>query len=406
MKNKMDIIYLSQSCSKTKFEQLQKTGINRDVPQAQKYHRLLIEGIAKNINGHVYAISAYPTNRNWTKKLFFPFHSETMRNITYIYLPFINYPILRQLCLFISSKLQIRKCLLTNPECYIICDIWNQVFADAARITGRKNNRPVIGIVTDVPGHRSDAYQNTCITIKNLLKCYIEKRTVKNMQKYDGYLLLTEEMNSVVNPNQKPHIVLEGHADETMKKITNLQSNKSFPKIMIYAGTVHREYGIPEIVQAFVAGHYENWEFHLYGKGNYSDELEKISNQEKCIRYWGLVSNSRIVEEQIKANLIVNPRPISADYVKYSFPSKTLEAMVSGTPLLTTRLPGMPSDYYPYVYLFNEDNISGYRQTLDNILKKDSYELYTKGLKAKEFVLNNKSNIAQGKKFCDFLNQM
>ncbi len=67
----MDIIYISGMCSNRKFNELFNAGTIKKLPQAQKYHRLLIEGIRVNLAGKVFAISSYPINRRWTKKVVF-----------------------------------------------------------------------------------------------------------------------------------------------------------------------------------------------------------------------------------------------------------------------------------------------------------------------------------------------
>ena len=46
------------------------------------------------------------------------------------------------------------------------------------------------------------------------------------MKKFRSYLLLTEQMNEVVNPQNRPHIVLEGHADVSMKQVENCLEEK------------------------------------------------------------------------------------------------------------------------------------------------------------------------------------
>ena len=75
-----------------------------------------------------------------------------------------------------------------------------------------------------------------------------------------------------------------------------------------------------------------------------------------------------------------------------------MEYMVSGTPILTTPLQGMPQEYNDFVYLFKDETIEGMEKTLDYILEKSKEELHEKGLKAKEFVLKNKSNDIQAAK--------
>ena len=80
-----------------------------------------------------------------------------------------------------------------------------------------------------------------------------------------------------------------------------------------------------------------------------------------------------------------------------------MEYMASGTPLLTTKLAGMPAEYYPYVYLIEEETACGIASALTNILNKPLDERNKKGLAAREFVLKSKSNTAQAKRLIEFL---
>ena len=338
----MKIIYLSSCCSDSKFDELRKNGITKTLPQAQKYNNLLIEGIAQNIKGEITSISALPVNRKWSKKISFSREEEKIGNIHYIYNAFINLPILRQLTLIIGTMREIKKVYLENRDSVIICDILNQSLAIAARKSGKKYGIQVVGIVTDVPGYTSGASQKCHSYFKRKLLEKAEKNSERNLGKYDAYLLLTEAMNAVVNKNGKPYIVLEGHSDSKMQHTENCLDAKSQPKVAMYAGGIHKEYGIERLVNAFVKGGFNDWELHIYGNGNYESELTLLSERIANVKYFGVQPNTIIVENQIKATLLLNPRPTDAEYVKYSFPSKTMECMASGTPLCTTRLPGMP----------------------------------------------------------------
>ena len=77
--------------------------------------------------------------------------------------------------------------------------------------------------------------------------------------------------------------------------------------------------------------------------------------------------------------------------------------MASGTPLLTTKLPGMPVEYHQYVYLFEEESIQGYADALKKVLSQPVDMLYTKGLQAKKFVLQNKNYVVQAQRVLDLL---
>lgn len=399
----MDIIYLSSSCSDNKFDELRKKGITRKLPQAQKYHRLLIEGLAQNIKGSINAVSAFPVNRQWTKQIFFRREEEKFDNIHYIYDSFINLPLLRQWTRIIQAKKEIKKTYRKSADCIIICDVLNQSLANAARKCGEKYDICVVGIVTDVPGHTSGARRRGYSLIRRIISQLAEKNSHRNLKKYDAYLLLTEAMNSVVNKNGKPYIVLEGHCDSKMSQTENNIMGKNNPKVAMYAGGIHREFGIERLVNAFVRGDFFDWELHIYGDGNYQKDLIKLTKKVSNIKYFGVQPNSVIVENQLKATLLLNPRLTDAEYVKYSFPSKTMECMASGTPLCTTKLPGMPLEYYPYVYFFDNETEDGMLSTLKEVLGKDAEEYHEFGKKAKEFVMMEKNNVKQAKKLLDFI---
>ena len=80
-----------------------------------------------------------------------------------------------------------------------------------------------------------------------------------------------------------------------------------------------------------------------------------------------------------------------------------MEYMGSGTPLLTTRLAGIPEEYFDYIYITEEETEAGLSRKLKEILNKPLEELHEKGLRAKEFAMNNKNNVIQAKKITDML---
>ena len=118
-----------------------------------------------------------------------------------------------------------------------------------------------------------------------------------------------------------------------------------------------------------------------------------------------MVSNDKIIQLEKEAKLLVNPRPTNEEYTKYSFPSKIMEYMASGTPVLTTRLLGMPKEYYDYIYCFEDEKVDGIEKKLIEILSKEQKELTKMGNKAKEFVLMKKNNKVQAEKIINFLGE-
>ena len=116
-----------------------------------------------------------------------------------------------------------------------------------------------------------------------------------------------------------------------------------------------------------------------------------------------MLLNAQIVDKEQEATLLINPRPTGEAYVKYSFPSKTMEYMASGTPVLTTVLPGMPKEYHPYVYLLEDETAEGIAEQLKQILANSDETLFRKGAEARRFVLEQKNNVIQAQKILEML---
>lgn len=121
--------------------------------------------------------------------------------------------------------------------------------------------------------------------------------------------------------------------------------------------------------------------------------------------YHGNVLNEEVVAAEMEASLLINPRPTTEEFTKYSFPSKNMEYMASGTPVLTTNLPGMPQEYQEYVYLFDDETVEGMARKIREVLSFSPESLRRKGLDAQRFVLENKNNVVQAKKILTMLEQ-
>lgn len=397
----MDILYVSPLCSKDKFNELFERSKIKPAQPAQKYHQLMVGGLAQNKGTSIKILSAIPVNRSMSTKLYFKSEIEEVNGIEYRYLAFINFPILRHIWLFFTCFFSALKWCLNNKKGVIICDVLNITVSMATLLASRIARRSSIGIVTDVPSFLAGISKNR-INFASKIVVLINTFT---MNRFNSYVFLTEYMNVLINKKLKPHVVIEGLVDIDIVNTLNELSGKYEKKVCIYAGNLRNVYGIKLLTDAFIDAGVDNTELHIYGSGDFEEELKKICQEHTNIKYFGVVHNDIIVKEQLKATLLVNPRPTNEEYTKYSFPSKNMEYMVSGTPTLTSNLPGMPKEYKQYVYLIDDETVEGLTNTLRVVLSKTKEELHQKGIIAKDFVLHNKNNIIQAKKILDIINE-
>lgn len=383
----MNLLYVYGGASPAKYREYVENKGMRISQQAQKYNQLLMEGLAEN-GCNVFAVSSRPINRAVSKKLFFRSENDIYGKIHYHYVPFVNYPILRNLSVGISTFFHILLAKQRKKETMVVCDALAIAASLAAWMAAKLRGMKTAAIVTDVPCHRPFDRKPPLHERVNLWL----------MRRFDRYLLLTEQMNEIVNPKNNPYIVLEGHADSAMAEVPNTLEEKTSPRIILYAGSLRRIYGIENLVQGYLMAKPENTQLHIYGDGDYVGRLKEICEENPNVKYMGIAPNHVVVEQELRASLLVNPRPTNEDYTKYSFPSKNMEYMASGTSVLTTKLPGMPSEYYPYVYLLEEETPEGVCQMLKEIFALAPEALHQKGIDAKKFILTEKSHTVQAKR--------
>ncbi len=386
----MRILYGYSNCTDKTYNKIVSERNVSVLTPDQKYHGLLIKGLSAN-GAEVRCFSGLPINRAVTARKLIREHDEQEGNAYFHYITTLNLPIFRQLMIFCGTFFGVLRAK-KDCETLAICDCLNIANAYGMTLAARMRKIPVISIVTDLPDMERESA---------LLKRFNNRL----FRKTDAFILLTDEMSKRVNPENKPYIVLEGHVDANAP-----QPGEQTPyelscgkRVILYAGSLKRIYGIVNLVEGFVKAEIPDAELNIYGDGDYREELEQLAKKHLNVHYLGIKKNREIVEEEQKASLLVNPRPTAPEYTKYSFPSKNMEYMVSGTPTLTTKLPGMPAEYDPYVYLLEDESPGGVAEQLKNIFAQSFEERRKKALSARSFVLENKSNIVQAKKILAFL---
>ena len=384
----MHIIYAVTTCSDHVYRQLFSQVKVKPAFQSQKYHRLLIEGLASG--AQVDVVANPPVNRSVLTEKIVRLPRETEGGANYRYIPAIRNPILKAAAVGLGTFFQ--TLFLIRKDSAVVVDGLNRMTALSAILAARLRSVPCVGIVTDLPDMLSGSSFS-----KKLANFVIRHCT--------HYVLLTEAMNDYLNKKGKPYVILEGHADITMAERIPSLEKKTAPRICFYAGGVSKQYGLSNLVEGFRKAELPNAQLHIYGPGDYVKELQQIAAEDPRVFYGGMLLNREIVEKEQEATLLVNPRPTNEAYVKYSFPSKTMEYMASGTPVLTTVLPGMPKEYYPYLFLLEDETAEGIAQALTELLTKSEEELFEKGRQARAFVLDQRNNLVQAQKIIQMLSQ-
>lgn len=398
----MKILYISSVCSPKVLEYIFNTAIIKPGQAIQKFHRLLIEGFSKNKEiCEIEVLSSLPISPNGHTRKIWNIKTDIWHGVSFNYVFTLNIPIIKNLIVFILtfSKVLLWRFKNLKEDKIVISDILNISVFWSAFLACKITNQPIAVIITDLPVHMVSDSRNLSFFKRVYLK--LGSFIIKHV---DYYIGLTDQMNVEVNPLGKPFLVMEGLVDEAILSLNHEVIPYKEKKIILYAGGIYEKYGVKKLLDAFLSLEGEDYELYIYGNGDLEEKMNEYTQLDNRVHYFGVVPNSVVVQELFNASLLVNPRPASEEFTKFSFPSKNMEYMVSGTPLLTTVLPGMPKEYHEYVYLLEDESLEGFRNTIQKILSKSSTELNAFGKKSQDFVLNNKSNVIQAKRIINFLN--
>ncbi len=265
-----------------------------------------------------------------------------------------------------------------------------------------KNLRITV-IITDLIENAQ--YYATNRPVLKRIQVWIEKKLEHKLFPHvDKYILLSRQMVDFIPEAMGRNIVVEGIVNSKQLSLETIdKKNNNNEKILLYTGILEEYAGIDMVLDAFVQTTNPNYKFVICGVGSSVDKILSISERDKRIVYKGKVPHHDTITLQKNATILINPRRPDGRITKYSFPSKTMEYMISGTPMIGYKLEGVPDEYFNYMYIPVNYTVEALAKCVNESLSKPQEELDAFAEKAKKFVLSKKNNIAQVKRIIEFI---
>lgn len=261
-------------------------------------------------------------------------------------------------------------------------------------------NLIICPIVTDLVDELLNPIYNRSLCFR--IKSKVEINAVKSLYPLlDKYILLSKSMEEKIPESVDKNLVVEGIALNA--RLHFRPKKKSEIKSLLYTGSLSAHTSVIDLVDAFLLTEDDNFRLIICGTGSGQEYVEHAAKRDKRIIYKGFVSREEAVRLQEEATAVINPRKPTISLTKYSFPSKTIEYLSSGTPMIGYRLQGIPEEYYSYFYTIEGLSNKELAQTIADVLGKSQDELNEKAESALAFIANNKTALIQIKKVLNFL---
>lgn len=348
------------------------------------------------------SVYSYPYNnkRFYTRKDAYKYKSTNIHSIG-----FCNLPVIKEIwsTIMLIVNLIITFSQYDGDRVDIIINTPNNGLLNAVRIaklfTKKKITRTVI--IPDIPSVVTGMDKQN--RLKGLVLKHRNNCSMKMTSQSNGLVLLTESMLDFID---KPvnHIVMEGIVDVGTMDV-DLKEDVVDKKIILYTGTLRKIFGVMNLVRAFQLVHDPDAELWICGSGDSKEDIENAVKQDSRIKFFGLVDSQTALKMQCQAMVLVNPRTSEGEYTKYSFPSKTMEYLLSGKSTIINRLPGIPEEYYDFVFTPKDESIEALAECILSVLTMDSETRKMRAKCGREFIISQKNSKKQTRRILDMINR-
>lgn len=401
----MKVFYFGTVCNLKEYEKMMEKSKAKPTVAGIVFESSLLSGMNElGVEMDIYTYPMFPTYPTFPKIIVKRKDENLDSGYKCTWLRTCNLPVIKQIVRRIDGRRALKKWLKQNcgHECAILTFAIPPFLCKDIIKLSRKYNVKCFAIVTDL---LRDMYMNDDpSSVSYKIKQLYLRQAIRYQGEYDAYVYLTKEMSEVINP-KKPYIVVEGVADVSNVKKPSV-NEKSIPTAIMYAGMLHKSYGILNLIEAFCKLEKDDVELWLFGDGSCVQEIREYCRLNDKIKYFGNTPRSKVLEYERKASLLINVRDPADSFTKYSFPSKTIEYMLSGTPMLTTKLQGIPEEYFEHLYAISDVSVESIYKKLLEILDFSPTDLCEFGNRAQEFIVQNKNPRNVGEKITQFMQEI
>lgn len=351
----------------------------------QNFHNKLIRSLA--VKNEVEVISVRPFSLSKTNITGLKKETKQDGNITWHYIKRACGKIWRTLIISPQVKSILKKMNLKNS--IFVTDSINTQVVKTANKMGQLFKRPVIGVCTDSPSNISGTRRSYALNI------------LAQAEHFSGYIALTEGLKDLFNPNEKPSYVFEGLVEDRKFPKSNEKTNPYF----FFGGALMEKYGVYQLIEAFKILKPKDIDLYICGHHGDKEMLKSAIKGNNRIKYLGLLNVNKVMELEQNSIACINPRPFTEDLDRFSIPSKTLEYMAMGRPVISVKNSALKEKFPDDIIWLDGANESDLVHGMKAVLKMSEAEREAMGQRIKNRVLQLYSLDALSNNIQPFLDQ-
>ena len=354
---------------------------------ANQYQIGFLKGLAREDMNIVSALSvgAFP---RLNRRLFYKSDKKKTEYGEIDYLSFINLPVIRDKSFERKTYRHIVKQIQNNEKIRLfVYSLYMPFLKAVKRLKKRYGEKAeVCLIIPDLPGKYG--IMRNKYTLRGI-KDRLEADKKFSLANYaDSFVFLTESMKELFD--NKPYTVIEGFLPNCEFNYDNKRESKS----VLYTGSLNHAFGITTLLKAFESIKDPDYRLWICGAGDGQADVEAAAERDSRIIYKGFLPKIEIADLQTRCDVLINPRPADGEYTKYSFPSKTMEYLFSGSKVVMHRLDGIGEEYYRFIRVIDDHTPEAIANAIVDACEDNDF-YHSRFMDQVEWIKGQKSSVAQ-----------
>lgn len=313
---------------------------------------------------------------------------------------FVNLPLVKQGCIAVGLLAHLSWWAMRHGRgARRVIVVYNTLsfMALPALVAARVTRSRVVVIVADVPLPQDGGSQ--------ALRRLEDELELRLIPQADALIPLTDLAGRELGRG-KPYLVVEGGwwADEGDPARRPGNAESASPARVVFAGTLNAVSGIEVALESALLQGESLFELHVYGAGPLAPLVTRMAAAHpQRIVYHGRVAHHEIREAEANAAALLCPRVPDGFLTRYTFPSKLIEYLATGVPVVSNRLDGIPNSYAPLLNTPASPAPSDWHHTILHVLADEDGSVGERAVRAKRTIRDTVSWPVQAQRVAAFL---
>lgn len=233
---------------------------------------------------------------------------------------------------------------------------------------------------------------------------HMEKVAEKYIPLLDGRIVINESIVGHYAPNEH-YLLIDGGINEQVEaKLFPLENTKSERYTFVLAGMLWAQNGTQLVLDCLESNQDLDIRVVFAGIGNDVQKIKAAAAKDNRIEYAGMLNQDELFKLYQQSDVLLNLR--IEEEVDYHFPSKLLEYLVTGKHVLSTSIAHAERDYGEHLTILRNATPEALADSIRQIISIDKNTLLQKGIKARSFMLQNRSWRQRTKQILDYISKL